>query len=43
MKFERSLQIGESLFFRFTLAGDINFQSLRDAATLSDTTIGYNR
>jgi hypothetical protein len=30
MKFECFLQIGKSLFFRFTLAGDINLQALRD-------------
>ncbi len=30
VKFERFLQIGESLFFGFTLAGNIHFQALRD-------------
>ena len=30
MKFECFPQVGECLFLRFTLAGDIDFQALRD-------------
>ena len=30
VKFQRFLQVGESLFFGLALAGDIDFEALRD-------------
>jgi len=30
MEFERLLEIGQGFLFRFALAGDVNFEALRD-------------